>query len=126
MNESLPDFDLIADILSTQGADTEPAESHGVLCALFCTVQELDNDTWLALVLTGPSRDALAPVPEPLASLFDETRRQFDSEQFDFHLLLPHDDANLAVRVEALGHWCQGFLTGLAAGGIQQPENLPG
>lgn len=126
MSDSLPDFDLIADALGAQGADTEAAESHGLLCAMFCTVQGLDVDTWLAVVLNGPSRDALAPVPEPLLSLFEETRRQFDSEQFDFHLLLPHDDAALAVRVEALGHWCQGFLTGLAAGGIQQPENLPG
>lgn len=126
MTESLPDFDLVADALHAQGADTDPAESHGLLCAMFCTIQGLDADSWLALVLTGPSRDALAPTPEPLLTLFEESRKQFDSEQFDFHLLLPHDEAALAVRVEALGHWCQGFLTGLAAGGIQQPENLPG
>jgi len=126
MSQSLPDFDLIADALHARGADTEAAESHGLLCAMFCTVQGLDTDSWLAMVLNGPGRDALAPAPEPLLALFEETRRQFDSEQFDFHLLLPHDDAALAVRVEALGQWCQGFLTGLAAGGVQQPENLPG
>jgi uncharacterized protein YgfB (UPF0149 family) len=126
MSDALPDFDLIADALNAQGADTEAAESHGLLCAMLCTIQNMDAESWLAHALNGPSRDALAPVPEPLTSLFEETLKQFDSSEFDFHLLLPHDDAALAVRVEALGHWCQGFLTGLAAGGIQQPENLPG
>lgn len=127
MSQTLPDFDLITDALRALGAESEAAEGHGLLCAMLCTMEGVTADAWLDIALSGAGQDAVVPAPsEVLASLFDETRRQFDSDEFDFHLLLPPDDAILAVRVEALGHWCQGFLAGLAVGGIQQPENLPG
>ena len=32
---------------------------------------------------------------------------------FEFTLLLPEDTADINFRTEALGLWCQGFLTGL-------------
>ena len=32
---------------------------------------------------------------------------------FEYNLLLPNDDTDINVRAEALGIWCQGFLTGL-------------
>ncbi|MFP4611056.1 MAG: UPF0149 family protein [Thiohalophilus sp.] len=127
MSQTLPDFDQITDALRALGAESEAAENHGLLCAMLCTMEGVTAGAWLDIALSGTGRDA--PAPEPpgvLVTLFDETRRQFDSDEFDFHLLLPDDEAILAVRVEALGHWCQGFLAGLAVGGIQQPENLPG
>ncbi|MDZ7661981.1 UPF0149 family protein [Thiohalophilus sp.] len=127
MSQTLPDFDQITDTLRALGAESEAAENHGLLCAMLCTMEGVTADAWLDIALSGTGRDALAPEPpEALVTLFDETRRQFDSDEFDFHLLLPHDEAILAVRIEALGHWCQGFLAGLAVGGIQQPESLPG
>jgi uncharacterized protein YgfB (UPF0149 family) len=43
----------------------------------------------------------------------------------DFKLLLPDDDDSLPERVEAISAWCQGFIYGLAAGGIQQGSELP-
>ena len=39
--------------------------------------------------------------------------------------MLPDDDEPLEERVEALGIWCQGFVYGLAAGGIQEGADLP-
>jgi uncharacterized protein YgfB (UPF0149 family) len=43
----------------------------------------------------------------------------------DYQLFLPDDDESLEARVEALGVWCQGFVYGLAAGGVQEDSVIP-
>jgi uncharacterized protein YgfB (UPF0149 family) len=43
----------------------------------------------------------------------------------EFRLLLLDDDDALPERVETLAAWCQGFIYGLAAGGIKQDTELP-
>jgi len=43
----------------------------------------------------------------------------------DFKLLLMDDDDPLSERVETLAAWCQGFIYGLAAGGIKEGSELP-
>jgi yecA family protein len=125
MTDSLPDFDLITDSLHSLEASSDAAECHGILCGMLCTVESLNPDDWLNVIISGRNNQDLSR-QQPLDHLFQETRRQFDSSDFNFHLLLPDDEAGLAARVEALGHWCQGFLTGLSAGGIQQVDKLPG
>ncbi|HEX5637076.1 MAG TPA: UPF0149 family protein, partial [Gammaproteobacteria bacterium] len=35
------------------------------------------------------------------------------------------DEASLAERTEALAEWCQGFVFGLAAGGLKRETELP-
>ncbi|MES0328506.1 MAG: UPF0149 family protein, partial [Gammaproteobacteria bacterium] len=42
------------------------------------------------------------------------------------YMLLPEDDEDLMDRTEALANWCQGFVYGLAAGGISDDTKLPG
>ena len=128
MSDSLPDFDLITDTLRSLESDNEAAESHGTLCGMLCGIGELNPMDWLNVTLAGfdledPARQARL---QPLVELFEVTRAQFDSSSFDFHLLLPEDEAGLASRVEALGQWCQGFLAGLGFAGLQQLDNLPG
>ncbi len=40
--------------------------------------------------------------------------------------MLPDDDTGLPERVSELALWCQGYLYGLAQGGIRQFDGLPG
>jgi uncharacterized protein len=46
--------------------------------------------------------------------------KQLESPDFSFDLLLPPDDAGLEQRVEALAHWCRGFLFGLGSSGLTE------
>ncbi len=128
MTDSLPDFNRITDTLQHLGSDSDAAECHGLLCGMLCTMEQLNPVDWLDVTLTGNEQDeeTRQQLQQPLLELFQETSRQFDSSDFDFHPLLPDDQTGLEPRVEALGHWCQGFLSGLSVGGIQQLENLPG
>jgi len=52
-----------------------------------------------------------------LVRLFEETRRLLGSDEFEFDLFLPEDDAPLTEQVEALKGWCRGFLLGVSSGG---------
>lgn len=104
----------------------DPSEFHGMLVGLICANGELAREQWLAQTLPadepGRPQDALGTLSE----LYSETVRQMRSTLMDFQPLLPDDDDPLVERVDALSEWCQGFLAGLAMGGIDAPEKLPG
>jgi uncharacterized protein YgfB (UPF0149 family) len=98
----------------------DPAECHGLLCGLLCTDATLARDTWLQQINTEHHSDSI----DLLQSLFKSTYEQLQDEDFIFQLLLPGDEDDLNFRVEALGNWCQGFLSGLGLGGMQTTEQL--
>ena len=91
-------------------------ELHGSLCGWLAGGGAAGPD-WLAKVMVD---DAL---PAPAAdSALDRLRRasvaQLEDRSFGFALLVPAEDASLAVRSGALFDWCRGFVGafGLAAG----------
>jgi len=98
----------------------DPAECHGLLCGLLCTDETLARDTWLQQIGTEYNSDSV----NLLQTLFRSTSQQLQDEDFIFQLLLPDDEDDLHLRVEALGNWCQGFLAGLGLGGMQTTEQL--
>ena len=72
--------------------------------------------------------DALAD-GETVARFVNDSLEALHAEDMSFALLLPEDDALIEERLEALGQWCQSFLTGFAAGlsrrGVQTLKGLP-
>ncbi len=128
MSEKLPEFDLVNDALQRISPDFDPAELHGQLCGMLCTVSDVDLDTWLQPNLEESndpslwSRDSI----ELLQSLIRVTASQFSEGEMGLELLLPSDEAGVAARLEALGRWCQGFLLGISFGGVDDIESLPG
>ena len=66
---------------------------------------------------------------ETVARFVNDSLEAFTAEDLSFAPLLPDDDALMEERLSALAHWCQSFLTGLAAGlsrrGIQSLKALP-
>ena len=126
-------YDEVNDALRRIGVDNDAAEVHGVLCGLFCTIGGLTVDYWLDNTITAPveedalSIDALSNESRSLLTLlFHGTEKQLSGQDFSFSPFLPDDDAGLAARIEALSHWCQGFLLGLTQGGLTDPDGLPG
>lgn len=126
MSEQLPDYDVIADVINRSGSESNAAECHGALCALLCVVGGLDPQSWLAMYLEDRADNLPVNDIELLHSLFTITSEQLNSEGIDFQVLQPSDDSLITVRVEALSHWCQGFLLGLGLGGVTDVASLPG
>lgn len=88
------------------------SELHGVLSGMLCADRGLDCVHWLEL-LSANDVDTLTPAERDLLSrLYDTTRDELASPDWDFHLMLPGDEEPLADRARALGEWCRGFLYG--------------
>lgn len=51
---------------------------------------------------------------------------QLHEGQLAFGLIVASDDSRLSERAESLAQWCQGYLVGLAMGGIKDHNALPG
>jgi len=121
-------YEQINEVLIRLHAAMESAECHGVLCGLLAVQDENARSQWLAhAVPEVETGDLLAQEAlETLEAVYAGTEEQLKSPDFSFQLLLPDDDSALAVRIEALGHWCQGFLMGISLGGIVDPGKLPG
>jgi uncharacterized protein YgfB (UPF0149 family) len=95
----------------------DPAQAHGMLCGMLCADPTLDSQPWLAQLRSETMAENLLS-REILLELFAATVSQLDDETLGFTLLLPDDGTDLSRRADALGHWCQGFISGLGAGGL--------
>ena len=121
----MTDFDAVQDALAALGATADAAETHGTLCALLLAAAPLD--TWLGHTLeqTPAMADVLAQERlGVLQALYLETRSQLDEGDLGLALLLPADDADFGLRLQALASWCQGFLYGLGVTRLVEQEGL--
>lgn len=101
-------------IFNRHDADQDAAEAHGMAAGMLCVDIRAKAEAWLDELF--PERGVLAAEEQKLLQqLFEQTRQLLnqEDEQFAFDLLLPNDNEELFERVEALRHWCQGFLFGV-------------
>ena len=71
------------------------------------------------------SSQTLQQAGKKLMQIHQMSVEQMNDSDAEFELMLPDDDEPLEARVEALGTWCQGFVYGLAVGGIKEDTELP-
>ncbi len=124
---SFPDIPQLDDMLFRVDAAMGAAEAHGALCGMLCAQGATEASQWLLHVL-GEHEESSSDLQEAgkqLLLIHQLTVEQMNNNDIDFNLMLPDDDEVLEDRVEALGSWCQGFVYGLAAGGIQEDTSLP-
>ena len=102
-------------IIVQSDAELSAAEAHGMATGMLCVNEQAECADWLAELLqnAAPVIDADKNV---LVRLFEETRRLLASDEFEFDLFLPEDDASLSEQVDALIGWCRGFLFGVGSG----------
>lgn len=111
----LPDFDLVANLLIEEGVlAVSPAELHGLLAGQLAAGARFDADTLLRVLqeLMDVSTLSRENTKLGLLELYQRTLAQYESDDFGFELLLPDDEQLLTQRAEALGSWCNGFLSG--------------
>ena len=109
------DYEQVAALLEACGLGNSAAEFHGVVCGQVSSgAGGLRLD--LAARVLGVD-EVLPPAMEELILRFAaEAAGELGSDDFAFQPLLPGDDVDLERRVRALGHWCEGFNLGFAAG----------
>jgi uncharacterized protein len=120
MENSEPlDFAELSALLQNFGALLSAAELHGFLVGQLATGKRLSRSEWLR---TANEQADLSQSPDEVAGdrLYDfygQTLTALQSGELNFQLILPEDDDSLSERVENLGQWCQGFLTGFGLAG---------
>lgn len=123
-----PDIEILDEALFKVNAMMGAAESHGVLCGMLCARGAIELSEWIGHVLGDQDEGnvLLHDTVHQLAELHQVTMEKVNDISGSFYILLPDDDDDLIERTEALANWCQGFVYGLAAGGINEDSKLPG
>lgn len=123
-----PAYDEAARLLQEAGAPVGAAEAHGIITGVLC-VPGSARVAWRELVL-GPgadnSHDAPAGLQQLLTTLQRSTQAHLSGLECDFTPLLPGDEHSLAEQIEGLTDWCRGYLLGLHASGVHDPQRLSG
>jgi len=121
-----PSYSTVDAALRRAGSDLSPAEGHGLLCAMLCVDPGVSDARWLdEIVPPGEPGDALAVgTRDLLMRLRETTSAELAGAESDLRLLLPEDDATLALRTAALVHWCEAFLYGLGLAGAAGDRSL--
>ena len=125
--QKFPDIPQLEDMLFNLDAAMGATESHGALCGMLCAQGATNAAQWMLHVLGEheESSPGLQAVGKELMKVHQISVEQMNNNEINFELMLPDDDDQLEDRVEGLGIWCQGFVYGLAAGGIKEDTVLP-
>lgn len=125
--QTFPDIPQLEDMLFNLDAALGATEAHGALCGMLCAQGATDVSKWMLHVLGehDESSPALQAVGKELLKIHKISVEQMNNNDIEFELMLPDDDDPLEDRVEGLGLWCQGFVYGLAIGGIKENTELP-
>ena len=129
-DREIPEYDELDAAMQAADAECGAAESHGVFSGMICASGKAGQAGWLTHLLgDGNTLSAAAQTAaDMLATLYAATLLKMNDGDMGLALLLPDDELPLAIRSQALGEWCQGFLYGLALGGIRddskKPENV--
>ncbi|GAA4859739.1 UPF0149 family protein [Luteimonas vadosa] len=125
MSETLPALHEVESAIRSLGLAIGASELHGSVCGWLAGGGEA-GPGWLTQVML----DEAIPAPTPgseLDRLLRGSADQLEDRGFGFTLLLPADDASLAVRSGALFDWCRGFVGGLGlAAGDKSPPSEEG
>jgi uncharacterized protein YgfB (UPF0149 family) len=102
-------------IVVQSDAELSAAEAHGMATGMLCVNEHTESAQWLGELLRHAA-PVTAEDKALLVRLFEETRRLLASEELEFDLFLPDEEALLSEQVEALKNWCRGFLFGAGTG----------
>ena len=122
-----PEIVELEELLYRIDAAMGAADAHGALCGMICARGAIELSEWVDHVIGEQEQgnEMLHDVVHKLSELHQSTLEMMNDATGDFKLLLMDDDDPLPERVETLAAWCQGFIYGLAAGGIQEGSELP-
>lgn len=121
-----PDYEELAQVLHAARIELNAAEVHGMITGAI----SVPNAQMPGSLFFG--HGSVTPTPEVqtflrfVAALQEDIRARLEGSEFEFQPLLPGTDAELPDQVDALAAWARGYILGLAASGVSDPERLEG
>ena len=121
--DNLPGFSESNKALKQLKSNDTIASAHGILCALKCINKNITLDNWLKEVTNEDMSNIIHKQSyAKLSEVFEITKKQLKSNDFEFQLLIAPDDDSLNKRLHSLIQWCQGFLLGLGLAKIKTKD----
>jgi yecA family protein len=113
-------FDELANSLLPLGTLNSPSELQGLLCGKLCGGAVLSEVSWLleAVEFLDFTQAPDESIRNLLSRLYHATHAQLRGD-FALQLMLPDDEVEIELRLEALSQWCHGFLTGFGSAGAK-------
>ncbi len=120
MTDGRTDYATLGMALDELRSAMTVSELHGGLCGTLCSGGARTATAWLEACIreAASTVNAAEQARDVFRAVELETWRALASADLDFTPLLPEDDLPLDDRVNELGLWCHGFLSGLALGGV--------
>lgn len=121
-------YTALESTLHKLGAQLSAAETHGLLTGMLSLAKLSKNNpskkgSWQTALLENLD---CSPPNKSQWGVLDATSNQilaeFDENNEVFKLLLPNDRAPLSERIDALGYWCRGYLSGLGLVGVTEAD----
>lgn len=111
----IPPYEDVANVLFATASSTSPSEAHGILCGLICASRREDRIvTETSMIASAVDKEDTPSVNiDVLLNLYAITCKQLESMELNLELLLPDDDYDAGIRLQALCEWCHGYLIGL-------------
>ena len=123
----LPDFELVANMFVEEGVRVvSPSELHGLISGHLAAGARLQPAMLLQTACELMDVDALSQESSKvtLVNLYSATCEALESLDLDFMMLLPDDENEISQRADALGRWCQSFLSGFGLYGKHTDASL--
>jgi uncharacterized protein YgfB (UPF0149 family) len=111
-------YQVVDAIIGKIESTVTAAEAHGMATGMLCIDEKTEAMTWLNEMFQDIA-ELLEEDKQLLVSLFEQTQELVSGDEFAFDLLLPDDDADVELRIDALRNWSKGFLLGV---GYSTPE----
>lgn len=121
-----PDYEELAYALNAAEIELSPAEVHGMITGAV----SVPRARVPGALFFGDK--PVTPTPEVeaflrlVAALQEDVHARLEGSDFEFQPLLPGPGTDLPDQVDALAAWARGYVLGLAAAGITDPQRLEG
>ncbi len=126
MSEKSSRFDLYSNLALAQGALNSPTALQGWLVGYAATGARLNKEQWLIESANYlDMQEAWVDKSKlPMLAFYQDELKALQAEDMDFQLLLPDDDEEFSVRMQAFSDWAKGFLDGFGASGRVNEDRL--
>lgn len=124
---ALPSFDDTENALRRASVLADAPEVHGTLTGLLCGGKSTERNDWIEQTLADvdPANAHVAECRRLLEQMWSETADALRGDALSFEPLLPDDDEDLQMRVDALLEWLRGFMLGIGLAEVEDFEKLP-
>ena len=119
IQNAMPGYDAVGQLLTEQGVGLTPAEMHGLISGMICGGN--NESSWQTLLheLTNEGLAFSKNLADTLRQMHAAINDALEDNDFLFQVYLPDDEHSVFERADALSGWVNHFLLGL---GVTQPK----